>query len=140
MIDKHFYPKWTPADGDSLAQLTAITGCPGNLWPYPASALPAGIARGMPEIRECFISGYVKPEQVQGNVNAIGELLVTRTHDIPESGKAYMFLVAIDQNQKPHFLGPFKPYQAHYYNEGAGVPVGELFGKIDRADLSKRIL
>ncbi len=96
--------------------------------------------RGMPEIRDCFISGYVKPEEVQGKMKAIGELLVTRPHDIPESGKAYMYLVAIDYNAKPYFLGPFKPYDGHYYEEASGVPVEKLFGKIERDDLSKRIL
>lgn len=134
------YPKWTQGDGNSVAQLTAITGSPGNLWPYPVTALPAGIANHMPEIRDCFISGYLNPETVAGGVKAIGELLVTRAHEVPESGKAYVYLVAVDYNAQPHFLGPFKPYDGHYYREDAGVPVEKLFGKIDLGDLGKRIV
>jgi len=140
MASAPFYPKWTPADGDSIAQLTAITGAPGNLWPYPASALPAGVASGMPNIRDCYISGYLKPENISGDIQPIGELLVTRAHDVPESGKAYMYLIAIDDTCKPHLTGPFKPYDAHYYDSAAGVPVEKLFGRIDRTDLAKKIL
>src|SRR5712691_3988951 len=99
MANLPFYPEWTPADRDSIVQLTAITGAPGNLWPYPPSALPAGIANRMPNIQDCYISGYVNPEHIKG-LKAIGELLVTRAHDMPQSGKGYMYLVAIDDSHK----------------------------------------
>ncbi len=127
-----FYYDWTKADGDAVAQLTAITGAPGNLWPYPLSALPRSIETGMPEIRKIYISGYAIPEAIPNGLEAIGELLVTRNHTVPGSGKAYLYLIGIDQENVPYFRGPYKPYPTHYYNEDNGVPVDRLFGRIDR--------
>ena len=94
-----FY-EWTKANGDSIAQLTFVTGAAGKAYPYPASALPLNIAKGMPAHGGCYISGYATPESVEGGVKAIGELLVTRPHDKApvESGKAYMYLIAVDEN------------------------------------------
>ena len=135
------YAGWTKADGDSFAQLTTITGDPGNLWPYPATALPAGIAAGMPIIQDCFISGYAIPQAVEGEVNAIGELLVTRQYDdVPESGKAYVYLVAVDDQDQPWFRGPYKPYGPHYFDQAKPIPSGELFGQIQLKNLNKTSL
>ncbi|HEY5706307.1 MAG TPA: hypothetical protein VIS96_12100 [Terrimicrobiaceae bacterium] len=132
------YAGWTQANGDSFAQLTAITGAPGNLWPYPVSALPAAIAQGMPNILQCYISGYATPQAVAGRVNAIGELLVTRQYEgVVESGKAYVYLVAIDDEMRPWFRGPFKPYGPRYFNQAQPIPSGELFGKIQHGNLNK---
>lgn len=125
------YADWTPANGDSFAQLTAITGAPGNLWPYPISALPAGIAAGMPQIQQCYISGYAAPHAVVGEVNATGELLVTRQFEgVRESVKAYMYLVAVDEQGAPWFRGPYKPYGAHYFELSQPMPLANLFGQI----------
>jgi hypothetical protein len=125
------YYNWTQGNGDSVAQLTAVTGDPGHLWPYPVSALPSNIAQGFPNaIKDCYISGYVNPREVEGGVKAIGELLITRDHEIPESGKAYIYVVAIDEYATPYFRGPYKPYPEHYYNQGSGIPVDKLFGRV----------
>lgn len=133
------YSDWTPANGDSIAQLTAITGAPGHLWPYPTGALPNNIAKGFPtQIRDCFISGYVDARKVEGHVEAIGELLVTRDHETPESGKAYIFVVAVDDHSTPYFRGPFKPVPQHYYNQEDGVPIDKLFGRVDLNDLGRQ--
>lgn len=135
------YYNWTQADGDSIAQLTAVTGDPGALWPYPASAIPPNIAQGFPNtIRECFISGYLEPQKVEGRVTAIGELLITRDHEAPESGKAYVYVVAIDEHSTPYYRGPYKPYPEHYYHQGSGVPVASLFGRVNLGDLDERIV
>jgi hypothetical protein len=132
------YAGWTQADGDSFAQLTAITGAPGNLWPYPVTALPAGIAQGMPNIQRCYISGYATPKATEGGVNAIGELLVTRQYDgVAESGKAYVYLVAIDDQMRPWFRGPYKPYGPHYFDQAEPIPSGELFGQIQLGSLNR---
>lgn len=133
------YYDWTKANGDSIAQFSFITGVAGCLYPYPASALPAGIANGMPDVTQCYISGYATPQAVEGGVDAIGEILVTRLHDqaMVESGKAYMYLVAVDQNNEPWFRGPYKPYGPHYYSLEDGVPTGQLFGQINLKNLGK---
>ena len=131
LMNPPYYPDWTRANGDAVAQLTAITGDSGQLWPYPVSALPVSIAQGMPGLEKAFISGYLKPQNVPDGLNAIGELLVTRAHDVAESGKAYIYLVGIDQNDTPYFRGPYKPYPEHYYNVDSGVPLDRLFGRIN---------
>jgi hypothetical protein len=133
------YFDWTKANGDSVAQLTAVTGDPGYLWPYPANALPLNIAQGFPNtIRDCFISGYLEPQKVEGNVTAIGELLITRDHATPESGKAYIYVVAIDENLTPYYRGPYKPYPEHYYHQKLAVPVDRLFGRVKLDNLDER--
>ena len=135
------YYNWTEATGDSVAQLTATTGDAGHLWPYPSTALPQNIAQGFPTtIRDCYISGYLNPQEVEGNVAAIGELLITRDHDVPESGKAYMYVVAIDEHSTPYYRGPYKPFPEHYYNQNVGTPVEKLFGRIHLDELHKRMV
>ncbi len=128
-----YFPEWTKATGDAVAQLTSITGSFGQLWPYPITALPGSIAQGMPGLEQAFVSGYLQPQNVPDGMTAIGELLVTRAHDVPESGKAYVYLVGIDKNATPYFRGPYKPYPEHYYNVDRGVPVDGLFGRINVA-------
>lgn len=133
-----FYPDWTKTTtADAAVQLCAITGAPGNLWPYPISALPVGIAKGMPEIDQMYVSGYVNPKILPDGIEAIGELLVTRAHDVPESGKAYMWLVGLGKGNDVYFRGPYKPYGPHYFNVDDGVPVDKLFGRIDLTNLTK---
>jgi hypothetical protein len=132
-----YYPDWTKATGDAAVQLTAITGAPGNLWPYPLGALPGGIEKGMPKLEEAYISGYVLPQYLLDGIQAIGELMVTRGHDVPISGKAYLYLVGIDSGANPYFRGPYKPYPEHYYNKDAGIPVNDLFGRINPAKLGQ---
>ena len=135
------YAGWTQANGNSFAQLTAITGAPGNLWPYPSSALPAGIAAGMPQIQQCYISGYATPQAVAGGVEAIGELLVTRQFEyVPESGKAYLYLVGVDNGGQPWFRGPYKPYGPHYFDQAQPIPMDELFGQIRLGNLDQMAL
>ncbi|MEO6002227.1 MAG: hypothetical protein ABIZ04_21435 [Opitutus sp.] len=136
-----FYPDWTKTTKeDASIQLSAVTGDPGKLWPYPKSALPAGIANGMPEIDEVFVSGYANAKSLPGGITAIGELLVTRPHDVPESGKAYMWLVGVSKEKDVYLRGPYKPYGPHYYNVDQGVPLNELFGRIDHTNLNKTSL
>jgi len=96
----------------------------------------------MPKIQECYISGYMTPQAVEGGVEAIGEILVTRLHDQAtlKSGKAYMYLIAIDEEKQPWFRGPYKPYDAHYYSLESGVATEQLFGQIKLHDLGKKIL
>ena len=136
------YYDWTEATDESVAQLMFITGSPNQLYPYPSDALPKTISKGMPNIKDCYISGYFSPESVEGGVNAIGELLVTRLHEHSptESGKAYVYLVAIDQENQPWFRGPYKPYGPHYYSLDSGIAFDELFGQIDLNKLSKKKL
>jgi hypothetical protein len=56
--------------------------------------------------------------------------MVTRAHDdAPASGKAYIYLVGIDNQANAYFKGPFKPYPEHYFNKDAGVPTDKLFGR-----------
>lgn len=124
-----YYKDWTKATGDAAVQLTAITGSPGNLWPYPLSALPGSIEKNMPKLEQGFITGYVQPKAIPAGLDAIGELLVTRGHDVPASGKAYVYLVGIDREANAYFKGPFKPFPEHYYNKDAGVPLDKLFGR-----------
>ena len=136
-----YYPNWTAANGDSFAQLTAITGAPGNLWPYPVSALPSAIAQGMPNIQVCYISGYATQQAIEGGAQAIGELLVTRQYDgQPQSGKAYVYLVAIDNQMRPFFRGPYKPYDARYFDQAQPIRSGELFGRIQHGNLDQTIV
>lgn len=89
-------------------------------------------------IRDCFISGYVAPQKVEGYVSAIGELLVTREHDVPGSGKAYVYVIAVDEQDTPYFRGPYKPYPEHYYDQASGVPVESLFGRVRLDSLKQR--
>lgn len=124
-----YYHKWTPATGDAIAQLTAVTGAPGNLWPYPLSALPGSIEAGMPNLEKGYITGYLDSKAVGNGLEAIGELLVTRAHDMPESGKAYVYLVGVDKDANAYFKGPFKPFPEHYYNKAEGIPMNKLFGR-----------
>ena len=132
-----FYPDWTKATKDSAIQLTAPTGSPGHLWPYPHTALPENISKGFPnQINGCYISGYIDSENSSGSVTPIGELLVTRDHDVPESGKAYVYLVAKDKDDIPYFRGPYKPFPQHYYSKDCGVPVHQLFGRVDLKNLN----
>lgn len=142
MSHSPIYFDWTQANGDSVAQLTAITGDPGHLWPYPVEALPTQVAHGFPtQMQDCFISGYLDPKAVEGDVTAVGELLITRDHEkSPESGKAYIYVVAVDESSIPYFRGPFKPVPEHYYSQQKGVPLDKLFGRVDLDDMSCRIV
>ena len=71
-------------------------------------------------------------------MNAIGELLVTRQYDdVVESGKAYVYLVAIDDQSRPWFRGPYKPYGPHYFDQAKPIPSGELFGQIQPGSLDR---
>jgi hypothetical protein len=133
-----YYRDWTKATEDAVAQLTAVTGDAGNLWPYPISALPAGIAANMPELENVFISGYVKPQVLPNGLEAIGELLVTRAHDVPASGKAYMYLVGVGKENDVYFRGHYKPFPEHYYNVDHGIPVNQLFGRIILSNLDQK--
>lgn len=128
-MDAPYYKDWTKATGDAAVQLTAITGSPGNLWPYPLSALPGSIGANMPKLEQGFITGYVESKSIPVGLEAIGELLVTRAHEVLESGKAYVYLVGVDEQANAYFKGPFKPYPDHYYDKAAGVPTDKLFGK-----------
>lgn len=133
MTSLPYYPSWTKATKDSAIQLTSPTGSPGHLWPYPHTALPENIRKGFPnQINECYISGYINPEVASGGVTPVGELLVTRDHEVPESGKAYVYLIAVDEEKTPYFRGPYKPYPEHYYSKYNGIPVDKLFGRVNQ--------
>ncbi len=126
-----YFKDWKEADSTCLHQLTACTGNPGHLWPYPNDALPENIQCGMAGIRESFISGYYKPELIQSGLSAIAELVVAREDD--GQGKGYVWPVAIGADGKVYYQRkPFKPEDGHYFDANKPVPVDMLFGKIPK--------
>jgi hypothetical protein len=132
------YFGWTHVSKEAKVQLTAITGSQGLLWPFPYDTLTPSLRKGIPNPRNCFISGYDKPVSVEGDVAAIGELVTTTAHTVaPESGKAYGHIIAVDKDGEVWTRGPFKIRDGHYYKEEDGVPVDKLFGKINLMDLDK---
>lgn len=121
--------KWHECDSTMVHQLTAATYKPGNLYPYPTGALPAGIRAGMPGLKDAFVSGYINPKLFSPGLSGLGEFVAVR--DDGDTGKGYNYGFAISEDGKVYYAGPHKYFEGHHWEKSEPVPVDDLFGHFE---------
>ena len=119
--------KWNPCDSTMAWQLSGITSIPGQVYPFPMSALPESIQVSMPGVKETYVSGYLNPTATDfATISGYGELAIIRDDD--NLTKSYNYVFALDDQGRFYFAGPFKDFPEHHIQKGNPVPIEKIFG------------